>query len=40
MEQAQNLLLFVLFATKTTPGYARGIGKLLARGAVDKKKAP
>ena len=30
----------VLFATKATPGYARGEGKLLARGEVDKKKAP
>jgi len=29
-----------LFATKATPGYARGEGKLLARGEVDKKKAP
>ena len=29
-----------LFATKSTPGYARGIGKLLARKKVDKKKAP
>ena len=31
---------FGLFVTKSTPGYARGIGKLLARGEVDKKKAP
>ncbi len=29
-----------LFVTKTTPDYARGKGKLLARGEVDKKKAP
>ena len=33
-------LIFVLFVTKSTPGYARGIKKLLARGEVDKKKAP
>ena len=30
----------LLFVTKSTPGYARGIGKLLARGEVDNKKAP
>mgnify|MGYP003468416519 CR=1 FL=1 len=30
----------VLSETKTTPGYARGKEKLIARGEVDKKKAP
>ena len=32
--------VFLLFVTKRTPGYARGTKKLLARGKVDKKKAP
>ena len=32
--------VFVLFATKATPGYARGEEKLIARGKVDNKKAP
>ena len=35
-----SLHLVELFVTKTTPGYARGKEKLIARGGVDKKKAP
>ena len=30
----------VLIASKATPGFAGGQGELLARGEVDKKKAP